>query len=42
MLGVRRSTVTVVAGSLQQAGLIDCRRGAIKVLDRLGLEGGCV
>jgi hypothetical protein len=37
MLGVR-STVTVVAGSLQQAGLIDCRRGAIKVLDRLGLE----
>jgi CRP-like cAMP-binding protein len=38
MLGVRRSTVTVVAGSLQRAGLIDCRRGAIKVLDRLGLE----
>ncbi len=29
MLGVRRSTVTVVAGSLQQAGLIHYRRGAI-------------
>jgi CRP-like cAMP-binding protein len=38
MLGVRRSTVTVVARSLQQAGLIDYRRGAIYVLDRLGLE----
>jgi CRP-like cAMP-binding protein len=38
MLGVRRSTVTVVAGSLQQAGLINYRRGAIKVLDRLGLK----
>ena len=38
MLGVRRSTVTVVAGSLQQAGLIHYRRGAINVLDRLGLE----
>jgi Mn-dependent DtxR family transcriptional regulator len=38
MLGVRRSTVTVVAGSLQQAGLIHYRRGAINALDRLGLE----
>jgi CRP-like cAMP-binding protein len=38
MLGVRWSTVTVVAGTLQQAGLIHYRRGAIKVLDRLGLE----
>ena len=38
MLCVRRSTVTVVAGTLQQAGLIHYRRGAIKVLDRLGLE----
>jgi Mn-dependent DtxR family transcriptional regulator len=38
MLGVRRSTVTVVANLLQQAGLIKYRRGAIEVLDRLGLE----
>jgi CRP-like cAMP-binding protein len=38
MLGVPESRWTAVVGSLQQAGLIDCRRGAIKVLDRLGLE----
>jgi hypothetical protein len=31
-------TWTAVVGSLQQAGLINYRRGAIKVLDRLGLE----
>jgi CRP-like cAMP-binding protein len=38
MLGVRRSTVTVVAGSLQGEGLIHYRRGAMTVLDRRGLE----
>jgi CRP-like cAMP-binding protein len=38
MLGVAQSTVTAIAGSLQQAGLINYRRGAIKVLDRPGLE----
>ena len=38
ILGVRRSTVTVVAGTLQHAGLIQYRRGVIKVLDRPGLE----
>jgi CRP-like cAMP-binding protein len=38
MLGVCRSTVTVAAGALQRAGLIRYHRGAIRVLDRLGLE----
>jgi len=38
MLGVRRSTVTVVAGMLQQAGLIRYSRGLIEVLDRERLE----
>jgi CRP-like cAMP-binding protein len=38
MLGVCRSTVTLVAGALQRAGLIRYRRGAIRVLDRPGLE----
>lgn len=38
MLGVRRPTVTLVAGSLQAAGLIEHRRGRVKILDRAGLE----
>jgi CRP-like cAMP-binding protein len=38
MLGVRRSTVTVTACSLQRAGLIHYRRGTITVLDRRRLE----
>jgi CRP-like cAMP-binding protein len=38
MLSVRRSTVSVVAGTLQQAGLIHYRRGAITILDRRMLE----
>jgi len=38
MLGVRRQTVQVVAGTLQTAGLITYRRGLVRVLDREGLE----
>jgi CRP-like cAMP-binding protein len=38
MLGVRRPTVTAVAGTLQKAGLISYRRGRLTVLDRKRLE----
>jgi CRP-like cAMP-binding protein len=38
MLGVQRSTVSVVARTLQTAGLIRQSRGGITVTDRAGLE----
>jgi CRP-like cAMP-binding protein len=38
MLGVRRTTVTLVARQLEQAGVIKNRRGRIIVMDRKGLE----
>jgi CRP-like cAMP-binding protein len=38
ILGTRRATVTVVAGLMQKAGLIKCRRGMIAVVDRRRLE----
>jgi CRP-like cAMP-binding protein len=38
MLGSRRTTVTVVAGELQRRGLIEYRRGHVKILDRKALE----
>jgi CRP-like cAMP-binding protein len=43
MLGVRRASVTVVAGMMQQAGLIHYSYGKMTVRDRRGLEEGvCV
>lgn len=38
MLGVRREGVTEAAGKLQKLGVIEYRRGHIKVLDRARLE----
>jgi CRP-like cAMP-binding protein len=38
MLGVRRQSVTVVAGTLQAAGLITYRHGHVKIVNRKGLE----
>ncbi|HUS19277.1 MAG TPA: Crp/Fnr family transcriptional regulator [Terriglobales bacterium] len=38
MLGSRRSSVTIAAGALQRAGLIDYSRGHVRILDIEGLE----
>jgi CRP-like cAMP-binding protein len=38
MLGVQRTTVTVVARALQASGLIRYSRGVVDILDREGLE----
>jgi CRP-like cAMP-binding protein len=38
MLGATRPTVTVVAGTLQKAGLITYHRGRVRILDREKLE----
>jgi Mn-dependent DtxR family transcriptional regulator len=38
MLGAARPTVTVVAGTLQKAGLITYRRGKVTIVDRKKLE----
>ena len=39
MLGVRRTSVTEVAGKLQRDGVISFSRGVIKIVDRSMLEG---
>ena len=38
MLGVRREGITAAAGALQRRGLIEYRRGELRVIDRVGLE----
>jgi CRP-like cAMP-binding protein len=38
MLGTRRTTVTMVAGALQKSGLIEYKRGQIKIVSRENLE----
>jgi CRP-like cAMP-binding protein len=38
MLGANRSTVTVVAGTLQKAGMITYHRGRVRILEREQLE----
>jgi CRP-like cAMP-binding protein len=38
MLGARRTTVTLIAGSLQRANLIEYSRGRVKILNRENLE----
>ena len=38
MLGAARPTVTVVAGTLQKAGLITYHRGRVTIVDREKLE----
>lgn len=38
MLGVHRPSVTLIARKFQQAGLLDYRRGVIRIIDRVGLE----
>jgi CRP-like cAMP-binding protein len=41
MLGVRRTSVSLVAGTLQRAGLIKYRRGNIEIVDVEAVHNGC-
>ncbi|WP_334188990.1 Crp/Fnr family transcriptional regulator [Noviherbaspirillum sp.] len=38
MLGVHRPSVSLTAGTLQRAGLVEFKRGRIRIVDRQGLE----
>jgi hypothetical protein len=40
MLGVRRTSLSIVAGSLQTAGLVRYRRGHVHIVDVEGLKDG--
>lgn len=39
MLGVERPAVSIVAGKLQEQGLIEYSRGRVRIVDREGMEG---
>jgi CRP-like cAMP-binding protein len=41
LLGVRRTTVTLVAGRLEMLGALNCRRGSLQIVDRTALERCC-
>jgi CRP-like cAMP-binding protein len=41
MLGVRRETVSLTTRILQNAGLIETKRGEVRIIDRDGLESTC-
>jgi CRP-like cAMP-binding protein len=41
MLGVRRQTVSLIAGIMQTAGLISYRRGRLRIINREGLKAAC-
>ena len=41
MIGVRRNTVSQLAHTRQQEGLIKYRRGRVTIVDRAGLEARC-
>lgn len=38
MLGAQRTTVTMVAGTLQRSGLIEYKRGTVRIIQRAQLE----
>ena len=38
MLGVARQSVGIAVGALQRQGLIEYRRGKVRILDRVALE----
>ncbi len=38
ILGANRTSITIAAGSMQNAGLISYRRGVMQIIDRPGLE----